>query len=336
MKPEEREAIELNVRHGLGDAELAAVLGVSSRRAHALSSQGRAQLERILSALLIARTRRKDCPVLDALLTGWDGRLTVPTADLVSRHADECRTLRRPQARQVAPGGPGWPAAASAGTLPLELREQVLSHARATAEPTAVRPSAGDRRRVAPAEGSLQPNGFPQAAPDQVASSTVPPPGAYGRILIFTLLDDRVADFDRLAEQTAEEVRTREPDTLVYVTHLVPNMPLARIFYEIYRDQAAFDSHESQPHMRRFVADRRSCVLATNVIDLTLKSAKVAPLADPQPTGTAPPPGARTRLPPGPPRTGPRPPRPELAPPGPPPRDDARAVTERAGFPLQA
>ena len=142
----------------------------------------------------------------------------------------------------------------------------------------------------------------------------------------------------RLAEQTAEEVRTREPDTLVYVTHLVPNMPLARIFYEIYRDPgAAFDSHESQPHMRRFVADRRSCVLATNVIDLTLKSAKVAPLADPQPTGTAPPPGARTRSPPGPPRTGPRAPRPEPAPPraaaG---RDDARAVTERAGFPLQA
>jgi hypothetical protein len=59
----------------------------------------------------------------------------------------------------------------------------------------------------------------------------------YGRILIFTLLDDRVADFDRLAEQAAEEVRTREPDTLVYVIHLVPNAPMQRIFYEIYRDR---------------------------------------------------------------------------------------------------
>ena len=36
-----------------------------------------------------------------------------------------------------------------------------------------------------------------------------------------------MADFDRLAEQTAEEVMTCEPDTLVYVIHLVPNAPHA-------------------------------------------------------------------------------------------------------------
>jgi quinol monooxygenase YgiN len=131
----------------------------------------------------------------------------------------------------------------------------------------------------------------------------------YGRILIFTLLDDRVADFDRLAEQAAEEVRTGEPDTLVYVIHLVPNAPLQRIFYEIYRDRAAFESHESQPYMQRFVAERRSCVLATNVIELRLKYAKVAPLPNPQapapvPTGPAPVagPGVRTQPPVGPPQ----------------------------------
>jgi quinol monooxygenase YgiN len=116
----------------------------------------------------------------------------------------------------------------------------------------------------------------------------VAPP--YGRILIFTLLDDRVADFDRLAEQAAEHVRTREPGTLVYVIHLVPNAPLQRIFYEIYLDRAAFDSHENQPYMKRFVADRRACVLATNVIELRLKYAKVAPLPNPQPS--SPPPAA--------------------------------------------
>ena len=99
--------------------------------------------------------------------------------------------------------------------------------------------------------------------------------------MIFTLLDDRVTDFDRLAEEAAEYVRTGEPDTLVYVIHLVPNAPLQRIFYEIYRDRAAFDSHESQPYMQRFVAERRTCVLATNVIELRLKYAKVAPLPGP-------------------------------------------------------
>jgi quinol monooxygenase YgiN len=127
----------------------------------------------------------------------------------------------------------------------------------------------------------------PQAGAGGSPAAT--PARPYGRILIFTLLDDRVADFDRLAEQTAEEIRTGEPDTLVYVIHLVPNAPMQRIFYEIYRDRAAFDSHESQPYMQRFVAERRSCVLATNVIELRLKYAKVAPLPNPQVSAPAPP-----------------------------------------------
>ena len=112
--------------------------------------------------------------------------------------------------------------------------------------------------------------------------SAAAPARPYGRIQIFTVLDDRVTDFDRLAEETAEQVSTGEPDTLVYVIHLVPNAPMQRIFYEIYRDRAAFDSHESQPYMQRFAAERRSLVLATNVIELRLKYAKVAPLPNPQ------------------------------------------------------
>jgi quinol monooxygenase YgiN len=118
-----------------------------------------------------------------------------------------------------------------------------------------------------------------------------PPPGPparpHGRIQIFTLLEDRVADFDRLAEQLAEEVLA-EPDTLVFVVHLVPNAPMQRIFYEVYRDRDAFDRHEDQPYVRRFAADRRPCVLATNVIELRLKYAKVAPLPGPQPSARAP------------------------------------------------
>ena len=134
------------------------------------------------------------------------------------------------------------------------------------------------------------------AAGSPAAAATRP----YGRILIFTLLEDRVAEFDRLAEDTAEHVRTGEPDTLVYVIHLVPNAPMQRIFYEIYRDRAAFDSHESQPYLQRFVAERRACVLATNVIELRLKYAKVAPLPGPAggPRGPQMAPGRARPLPP--------------------------------------
>jgi quinol monooxygenase YgiN len=128
-------------------------------------------------------------------------------------------------------------------------------------------------------------------------AAAVAPGQPYGRILIFTLIEDRVADFDRLAERAAEQVRIGEPGTLVYVVHLVPNAPLQRIFYEIYRDPPAFDRHEGQPYMQRFVAERRSCVLATNVIELRLKYAKIAPLpnAQPAPLGfrPSPLPGAR-------------------------------------------
>ena len=53
---------------------------------------------------------------------------------------------------------------------------------------------------------------------------------------------------------------------------------MQRIIYEIYRDRAAFLTHERQPHIRQFAADRASCVLATNIIDLRLKYAKVAAL----------------------------------------------------------
>jgi quinol monooxygenase YgiN len=96
------------------------------------------------------------------------------------------------------------------------------------------------------------------------------------------LLDSKAAEFDRLAEQAAEGVRTAEPDTLVYVLHVVPKAPMQRIIYEIYRDRAAFESHERQPHIQRFAADRISCVLATNIIDLRLKYAKVAALGSSQ------------------------------------------------------
>jgi quinol monooxygenase YgiN len=157
--------------------------------------------------------------------------------------------------------------------------------------------------QMPPDSAAAAPPGEAEFAPPARPELPAAPP--YGRILIFTLLDDRVADFDRLAEQAAEEVRTREPDTLVYVIHLVPNAPMQRIFYEIYRDRAAFDSHENQPYMKRFVADRRACVLATNVIELRLKYAKVAPLPGPQPAAA--PVAPRAQLAPGTPYNGPRP-----------------------------
>jgi quinol monooxygenase YgiN len=100
----------------------------------------------------------------------------------------------------------------------------------------------------------------------------------FGQITIYTLLDDRLEDFDRMTQRVVQEVRSREPATLVYIVHAVPTAPMQRILYEVYRDRAAYEEHLAQPYVSRYEADRRSMVLATNAIELGLQQAKVSPL----------------------------------------------------------
>jgi quinol monooxygenase YgiN len=98
----------------------------------------------------------------------------------------------------------------------------------------------------------------------------------FGQIAIYTVLEDRVAEFDQLTEAVVGEVRSREPDTLVFIVHAVPSAPMQRILYEVYRDRAAYQWHTQQSYVRQFEADRRPYVLATNVIELGLQQAKVS------------------------------------------------------------
>ena len=99
----------------------------------------------------------------------------------------------------------------------------------------------------------------------------------FGQIAIYTLLEDRVAEFDQLTERVVEQVRSREPDTLVFIAHAVPSAPMQRILYEVYRDRTAYQRHTEQPYVKQFEADRRPFVLATNIIELGLQQAKVSP-----------------------------------------------------------
>jgi quinol monooxygenase YgiN len=99
----------------------------------------------------------------------------------------------------------------------------------------------------------------------------------FGQIEIYTLIEDRVHEFDELADRLVEQVRSREPDTLVFIVHAVPSAPMQRILYEVYRDRLAYDRHTQQSYVRQFDADRRPYVLATNVIELGLQQAKVSP-----------------------------------------------------------
>src|SRR5262249_56008417 len=105
----------------------------------------------------------------------------------------------------------------------------------------------------------------------------------YGQIAIYTLLDEAAEEFERLASEVVEQVRVREPDTLVYVMHEVPAAPMQRILYAVYRDEAAFDRHERQPYIRQFEEEREPYVLATNVIELGVRHPKFTPPPPPHP-----------------------------------------------------
>ncbi|MEW9527684.1 hypothetical protein [Microbispora sp. NPDC049125] len=121
--------------------------------------------------------------------------------------------------------------------------------------------------------------GFGRAAKArQGAGSVRPAPSIYGLLTVFTLLDGTGEAFDKLAEETVQSVQGNEPDTLVFVCHGVKSAPLQRIVYELYRDEVGFAEHQRQPHMERFATERQPYVLATNVIELSVNAAKVAPL----------------------------------------------------------
>lgn len=65
------------------------------------------------------------------------------------------------------------------------------------------------------------------------------------------------ADFDRLVEATTARIRAEEPGTLLYLCHAVKDEPSARIFYELYRDDEAFQAHEVALHVKDFHARRK-------------------------------------------------------------------------------
>jgi quinol monooxygenase YgiN len=97
----------------------------------------------------------------------------------------------------------------------------------------------------------------------------------FGLHVRFTCRDLESAQaFDKLVAETVAQIREREPGTLVYAVHAVEGKPLERIFYELYRDRAAFDAHEEQPHTRRMLADREQFLTSVEVDFLTLQVSK--------------------------------------------------------------
>jgi len=164
LNPGDRDVIELSLVQELEGDDLAAALGVSRNHAHALLSRARSQLERSLGALIVARTGRDACASLDAMLTSWDGRLTVLMRKRISRHIDDCDICGERKRRELSPAmfaGALPVAALSLKAAPAVLspgfRDQVL---RVLAD----RSPAGTAHRLSVANRAAPfgPNGFPK------------------------------------------------------------------------------------------------------------------------------------------------------------------------------
>ncbi|MFF1710960.1 hypothetical protein [Streptomyces sp. NPDC058268] len=113
--PEQREALELAVRHQLTPKEVAAVIGMDLVKARDLLASAACEVERTRAALAVVETGT--CPIV-ARLTG-DNQLLLGTAlrrELV-RHVDDCPRCRRTAERA---GSGAWPGtAASPAALPV-------------------------------------------------------------------------------------------------------------------------------------------------------------------------------------------------------------------------
>ena len=92
------------------------------------------------------------------------------------------------------------------------------------------------------------------AGMEQPRTSTIP--GAFAMVVRFTLTEGHEQAFDELMTHTVAEIHRHEPGTLAYVVHHVEGEPRTRIFYELYADLAAFEYHETAPHIIRFAAER--------------------------------------------------------------------------------
>jgi quinol monooxygenase YgiN len=88
----------------------------------------------------------------------------------------------------------------------------------------------------------------------------------FALVVRFDCRDESAATrFDELTARVVDQITTKEPGTLLYATHSVEGEPLARVFYEVYRDRDAFQTHEAADHVVRFHAEKDPLLVGRRV-----------------------------------------------------------------------
>src|SRR5687768_16666889 len=148
----DRAMLDLHLRQGLEGAELGEAMGVTANNAYVMLNRLRAQVERSLGALLIARLGRDDCDELDGILVDWDGRFSPLIRKRVARHVDDCDICSDRRRAMVSPMTllSGVPVVAA----PLSLRDRVVGDTKLVAYTESSTPFLKRRRNQAAAAGA--------------------------------------------------------------------------------------------------------------------------------------------------------------------------------------
>ncbi|TLQ48252.1 sigma-70 family RNA polymerase sigma factor [Streptomyces marianii] len=124
--PEQREALELAVRHGLGSRDVAAVLGMEPASARELLSSAACEVERTRAALAVVETG--NCPSVARLTADRRVLLSAALRRELVRHVDDCPRCRR-SAERAGASGP-WPGSTvTPAALPLVAAPRAEAHA---------------------------------------------------------------------------------------------------------------------------------------------------------------------------------------------------------------
>ncbi|WP_142214381.1 BACON domain-containing protein [Streptomyces sp. SLBN-118] len=153
--PEQREALELAVRHGLGAGEVASVLGLDALAARELLAAAACEVERTRAALAVVE--RGNCPAVARLTEDHRVLLSAALRQELVRHVDDCPRCRR-AAERAGAGGP-WPGSSvTPAALPLVEAPRAAAYIAMLHVPRA--------RAAAPRFG---PGGFPLDPKDHAA-----------------------------------------------------------------------------------------------------------------------------------------------------------------------
>ncbi|MFB7747527.1 MULTISPECIES: hypothetical protein [unclassified Streptomyces] len=128
--PEQREALELAVRHQLGTREVASVLGLSYPAARELLAAGACEVERTRAALAVVEMG--GCPTVAQLTGDHQVLLSAALRRELVRHVDDCPRCRRAAERAGAadpwPGSTVTPAALPLAEAPRAAAQAAMLH----------------------------------------------------------------------------------------------------------------------------------------------------------------------------------------------------------------